>query len=57
MTLLRQLEVLNGEIFYSLKEAQIIIEHGESTTTLSDRTRRSTIGHRRPRHSRPWLTT
>ena len=31
-------ELLNGEIFYTLKEAQIVIEDGGSTTTPSGRT-------------------
>jgi len=31
--------------------------NGASTTTRSDRTQRATIGRRRRRHSRPWLTT
>ncbi len=31
--------------------------NGADTTTASDRTRHSTIGRRRRRHSRPWLTT
>ena len=48
-------ELLNGEIFYSLKEAQIVIEQWRGITTRSDRTPRSTIGRRRRSHSRPWL--
>ena len=39
-------EFLNGEIFYSLKEAQILTERWRGTTTLCARTRRSGIGHR-----------
>jgi hypothetical protein len=50
-------ELLNGEIFYGVKEAQTSSSNGASTTTRSDRTRRSTIGHLRHRHSRSWLTT
>jgi hypothetical protein len=46
---------LNVEIFYSLKEAQIVIEHGESTTTRSDRTQRSDIGTT-PQTMTPFLT-
>ena len=57
-------ECLNGEIFYSLKEAQVVIECGAWNTTLRGRTRRSATGRlpRRPvatgeqihLHS-PWL--
>ena len=50
-------ELLNGEIFYSLKEAQSSSSNGASTTTRSDRTPRSTTGRQRRGHSRPWLAT
>ena len=33
-------ECLNGEIFYSLKEAQIVIGNGGRNITPGDRTRR-----------------
>lgn len=31
-------ELLNGEVFYSLRDAQILIENGGNTTTPSDHT-------------------
>jgi hypothetical protein len=31
-------ELLNGEVFYTLKEAQIIIEMWKTTTTQNDHT-------------------
>ena len=40
-------ECLNGEIFYSLKEAQVVVEQCGSSTTPEDPTRRSAIGPRR----------
>ncbi len=49
-------ELLNGEIFYSLREAQIIIESCGVITMLSGRTLRSATSHQRPRSScRRWL--
>ena len=42
-------ELLNGEIFYTLKEAKVLMERGGSTTTLCARTARWGTGHRRPR--------
>jgi transposase InsO family protein len=57
-------ECLNGEIFYSLKEAQIVIEKWRVGTTRGGRTRHSATGRLPPRpvapgeqihlHS-PWL--
>jgi putative transposase len=41
-------ECLNGEIFYSLREAQIVIENGGWNTTRGGRTRHSAKGRRRP---------
>jgi putative transposase len=42
-------ELLDGEIFYSLREAQVAIESwGGGTTTMSVRTPRSAAGRRRP---------
>jgi transposase InsO family protein len=38
-------ELLNGEIFYTLAEARVLIERGGVTTTLSDRTAASAIDH------------
>jgi hypothetical protein len=38
-------EPLNGEIFYTLEEAQIIIESCRGTTTRSARTVRLVISH------------
>src|SRR2546430_295749 len=42
-------ELLNGEIFYTLRDAQIVIESGDATTTRSGRTHRSDTSrqHRR----------
>ena len=45
-------ECLNGELFYSLKEAQIVIEKWRWNTTRGIRTRRSVIGRRHRRRSR-----
>ncbi len=45
-------ELLNGEIFYTLREAQVLIEQWASTTTESGPTVRSAIGHRRRRRPR-----
>ena len=42
-------ELLKGEIFYTLAEAQIIIEAGGATTTPSARTHRSATNRRRQR--------
>ena len=42
-------ECLNGEIFYSLKEAQIIIELGVSSTTRCAHIRRWVIGRQHQR--------
>ena len=38
-------ELLDGEIFYSLREAKVIIESCDGTTTPSGRTARSNTGH------------
>ena len=38
-------ELLNGEIFYTIKEAQILIKRWAIITTPSDLTVRSAIGH------------
>ena len=46
-------ECLNGEIFYSLKEAQIVIEKWRVEYNTQDRTRRWAIGRRRRRQSWP----
>ena len=46
-------ELLNGEIFYSLKEAQVVIEQWRRHYNTIHRTRHSTIGRRRHTHSRP----
>ena len=40
-------ECLNGEIFYTLKEAKVVIEQWRNTTTRSDRTHPSATGRRR----------
>jgi transposase InsO family protein len=45
-------ELLNGEIFYSLAEARIVIEAGASITTRSARTHPSAIG----RQLRRWCS-
>jgi hypothetical protein len=42
-------ELLNGEIFYSLKEGRLLSSNGGTTTTLSGRTHRSDIDHQRHR--------
>ena len=42
-------ELLNGEIFYTLKEAQIVIENWRRTTTRCVRTHRWDIDRRHPR--------
>ena len=42
-------ELLNGEIFYSLREAQIVIKVGAGITMRSGRTRRSATSRRRQR--------
>ena len=42
-------ELLDGEIFYSLREAQIVIE----SSTASGRTRLSATNHQHPRCSCP----
>jgi hypothetical protein len=39
-------ELLNGEIFYTLKEAQVVIETGVNTTTPNDHTTLSAIDRR-----------
>ena len=39
-------ECLNGEIFYSLKQAQIVIEKWRVDTTRAGRTRRWATGRR-----------
>ncbi len=44
-------ELLNGEIFYSLKEARIVIETCESTTTRNGRTHRLDICRQRRQRS------
>jgi hypothetical protein len=43
-------ESLNQEIFFSLKEAQIVISNGAINTTRSAQTHRSDIGRRRRKH-------
>ena len=40
-------ELLNGEIFYTLKEAKVLIERWRQHYTAYDRTARWAIGHRR----------
>ncbi len=40
-------QLLNGEIFYSMKEIRVLAEGGESTTTPSGRALRWVTGHRR----------
>ena len=40
-------ELLDGEVFYSLKEAQIVIESWRRHYNEADRTRRSATDHRR----------
>ena len=47
-------ELLNGEIFYSLKEAQIVIEEWRNTTTRSDRTAPLNMERQRRRASSRW---
>ena len=47
-------ELLNGEIFYSLNEAQIIIENGGGITTLRDRTALWATDHQPPKPSFRW---
>mgnify|MGYP002653576150 FL=1 len=49
-------ECLSQEIFYSLKEAQIVITLGNPPTTASDRIRRWAIGRPRPSATRIWLS-
>ena len=44
-------ELLDGEIFYTLREAQIIIESWRPTSTRSGRTNRSATSHQRQRYS------
>jgi putative transposase len=46
-------ECLNGEIFYSLKEAQVVIEWWQWSTTPGGRTRRWATGRRRRRPVAP----
>ena len=46
-------EFLNGEIFYSLKEMQVLLSAGEFTTTPSGRTLRWGIGRQRRSRGRP----
>jgi transposase InsO family protein len=47
-------ECLNGEIFYSLREAQVVIEKCGWSITRCDRTRRWATGRRRRRRVAPW---
>ena len=44
-------ELLNGEIFTTMREAQVLIENWSATTMPSARTRRSAIGRRPQRRS------
>ena len=46
-------ELLNGEIFYTLREAQIVIESGDATTTRSGPTPQSDTSHHHQRCSCP----
>ena len=48
-------ELLNGEVFYTLREAQIIIENGESTTTQRDHTVHWTIARQPLKPSYKWI--
>jgi transposase InsO family protein len=44
-------ELLNGKIFYTLKEAQVLIERWRRNTIRSDPTALWGIGHRHPKPS------
>ena len=46
-------ELLDGEIFYTLTEAKILIERWRGSTTQFGRTARWAIGHRPPSARRP----
>ena len=46
-------ELLNGEIFYCLREAQIVLESWRATTTQNVPTLHSAIAHRHRKSSSP----
>ncbi len=47
-------ELLNGEVFYTLREAQILIEKGAATTTPSGHTTPWDTGPQRRKESCQW---
>jgi putative transposase len=50
-------ELLNGEIFYSLKEAKIVIEQWRKHYNTIRPHSALNYSRQRRRHSRPWLAT